>query len=342
MGKVWDEIEWILFDRFNYMIHYIRYRKNQIVFRVTGKDYWGMPRIVAGKPLLSICRTNKIIFDAILADKPFWAGRFGGTEMNAIYEVLSFRFHPNNDKRKDAVNRLCFLSGFFPERVSEMDKFVDMMLECSANIDLQGEWRRYMEDYIYIKYQKNTLLTQLFYLEPWNALINKRGKGKPWSAALKGKKVLVIHPFSESIQYQYYNNREHIFEKICSADEILPKFELITLKAVQTLAEEKDARFDTWFDALEWMVCECRKISFDVAIVGCGAYGYPLASKIKEMGKVVIHLGGATQLLFGIMGSRWEQENPEFCKRVVNHYWIRPLEQEKIKRFDEIEKGCYW
>ena len=43
---------------------------------------------------------------------------------------------------------------------------------------------------------------------------------------------------------------------------------------------------------------ECKQIDFDVAIIGCGDYGLPLAEKLKSHGKQVIHLGGATQLMF--------------------------------------------
>lgn len=44
------------------------------------------------------------------------------------------------------------------------------------------------------------------------------------------------------------------------------------------------------------------KINFDTAIIGCGAYGMPLAAQIKNAGRQAIHLGGAVQLLFGIKG----------------------------------------
>lgn len=94
--------------------------------------------------------------------------------------------------------------------------------------------------------------------------------------------------------------------------DILPEFELKTLKAVQTLAGEKEDRFKTWFEALNYMYTEAMKIDFDIAIIGCGAYGMPLASMLKEAGKKAIHMGGVTQILFGIKGKRWEEE-PAFC-----------------------------
>ena len=33
-------------------------------------------------------------------------------------------------------------------------------------------------------------------------------------------------------------------------------------------------------------------------------YGFPLAAEIKRMGRIAIHLGGVTQIMFGVIGSR--------------------------------------
>lgn len=337
-----DRLCWEIFDKYNYILHYIRFRRSQVYEKFTGKGYWPMPRVVAGKRLMSAPKTNETIGQAILAGKPFWAGRFGGSEMNLIYHVLLYRMHPEKDQREAALKQLCMLSGFFPYDMEQGEKFVDMMLDMCKDVDLLAEWRRYMEDYIYVKYQPNTSLTQLLHLEPWNMYKYSTSNIKPWSYSLKGKKVLVVHPFDESIRSQYENNRTLIFERIFHAEDILPEFELITLKAVQTLAGEQDSRFSTWFEALAWMTDRCRHMDFDVAIIGCGAYGFPLAAEIKKMGKIAIHLGGATQLMFGILGHRWEDEYTAFCRDVVNEYWVRPQESEKIFDADQIEDACYW
>ena len=82
------------------------------------------------------------------------------------------------------------------------------------------------------------------------------------------------------------------------------------------------------------------KIDFDVALLGCGAYGLPLAASIKRMGKKAVHLGGATQILFGIKGKRWE-EIPKIAK-LFNENWVRPSEEERPDNFSEIEGGSYW
>ena len=177
-------------------------------------------------------------------------------------------------------------------------------------------------------YMKNTALTRLWSLEPYRF-------SNPWTKALKGKKVLVIHPFANTIQQQYEKRKQIWGEK-----EILPEFELQTLKAVQSAAGEKDERFVDWFEALDYMKAEIAKRDFDIAIIGCGAYGFPLAAYIKELGKQAIHLGGATQLLFGIKGNRWE--NDSGVKQYFNEYWVRPSMDETPKNNTSVEGGCYW
>lgn len=160
----------------------------------------------------------------------------------------------------------------------------------------------------------------------------------PWSKQLKDKKVLVVHPFVDSIRHQYENNRERLFAN----PDVLPEFkELLTIKAVQTIADQKDERFKTWFDALDYMKAEISKVDFDIALIGCGAYGMCLAAHVKRMGKQAIHLAGWTQMLFGVYGNRWLNDQSQFSK-YINDYWIRPLDSEKPKGLEKVENGCYW
>tara|TARA_B110000114_G_scaffold19484_1_gene18639 strand:+ start:6118 stop:6291 length:174 start_codon:yes stop_codon:yes gene_type:complete len=52
--------------------------------------------------------------------------------------------------------------------------------------------------------------------------------------------------------------------------DILPKFELITLKSVQSAAGIKPP-FKDWFAALEYMEKQISNIDFDICLLGCGA-----------------------------------------------------------------------
>jgi hypothetical protein len=96
-----------------------------------------------------------------------------------------------------------------------------------------------------------------------------------------------------------------------------------------------------WFEALKHMEDEISQLDFDIALIGCGAYGMALAAHVKRMGKQAVHLAGWTQMLFGIYGNRWLRDQPAYAK-FINGYWIRPSESEKPKGAEKVEGGCYW
>ena len=296
------------------------------------RNYVNSIRNYAGHILLNADEANEFIYNKIISGESFLAGRFGSTELlNVRYydfggfigEKYNVDFH---------FNHLCEWSGFFPHNISLLPKFAEEIKAACKELDFLGVWFQPFEDY-YIKniMSDELAVSYLLDFEPWSARVH-------WSAALKGKKVLVIHPFENTIRKQYNLNRKNIF----SNSDILPEFELHTLKAIQTLAGAVDPRFETWFDALEWMYQEAMKIDFDIAVIGCGAYGLPLAAKIKKAGKQAIHLGGATQLLFGIKGKRWEENDAfDYVKKQFNENWVYP-EEDKPKGGDKVEGGCYW
>ena len=120
---------------------------------------------------------------------------------------------------------------------------------------------------------------------------------------------------------------------------VLPEFNLKTYKAVQTIAGKK-SEFNNWTEALNYMYNDIIKIEFDIVILGCGAYGFPLASMLKKNGKISLHLGGVTQMLFGIKGKRWD-DDPETSK-LYNDFWVRPNEDETPANNKDVEEGCYW
>lgn len=289
------------------------------------------PKRYASKDVCSCEDGNIMLAEAIKRGKPFMAGRFGSNEL--LFTKLGY-FH-ENDYLSDFDLNTYKLNiencGLFPLNIDTIQKFSNLMCLSLKETDLMCVWYNVLEDYFIEKYMPmNSNLTHRKILDFWNY-------DKPWTSALKGKKVLVIHPLADLIQEQY-NRREKLFQN----DAILPEFELRVFKAVQTIAGTRDERFSSWFHALDYMSNEVARIDFDVALIGCGAYGFPLAAKIKESGRIAIHVGGVTQILFGIIGTRWERDGEPKLMQHVNEFWVRPGIKDIPKNAKQVEGSCYW
>jgi hypothetical protein len=158
---------------------------------------------------------------------------------------------------------------------------------------------------------------------------------EPWSSQLRGKSVLVIHPFVDTIKSQF-EKRDLLFDN----KDVLPPFGLTTYKPVQTSGGNL-SNHPTWEEALDFMLKEISELYFDIALIGCGCYDIPIATHIKTMmGKQAIIYGGSLQCMFGIKGKRWD--NREQGKSFYNKHWVRPSNSEKPIDYKKIEGGCYW
>ena len=285
---------------------------------------------------------NQLISEMIKSGKPFMIGRLGSTETRFLVNqflqkkissdlcgILKTSIGDINiiwKKDPDFLDNLCLLSGFFPNDNSLAEKFIEIYNQSIANLDVLGVWNEM--EYQLENIPDNVKLCKIRELEPWFY-------NEPWSYQLKDKKVLLVHPFEDSIKHQF-DQKDLLYKN----PKILPDFELKTIKAVQTIAGQK-SEFETWFDALESMKNQIAKTEFDIAIIGCGAYGFPLTSFVKDLGKQAVHLGGVTQLMFGIKGKRWEEwQHYIDLRKNYGENWI--FTQDIPKDFNKIEDGCYW
>ena len=92
------------------------------------------------------------------------------------------------------------------------------------------------------------------------------------------------------------------------------------------------------------MCNDIKDLDFDIALLGCGGYGLPLCNFIyTKMKKSAIYIGGGLQLLFGVMGQRWEI-NPMWKKIIseTESKFIKPSGDEIINNNNMVENACYW
>lgn len=157
----------------------------------------------------------------------------------------------------------------------------------------------------------------------------------PWTHALKGKRLLIISPFIDSIR-----EKEHIRKKIYGVD-LFPNCTFVYLKPPQT---QGTIESDEYYNELSkfYNKISIVKDDFDIALCSCGGYGNLVANYIYEIGKSAIYVGGVLQMYFGIYGNRWLRERKEVMQLYLNNHWTRPKELEKPKGFENVEKSAYW
>ena len=291
-----------------------------------------------------IDKISEIIYNILMSDQPCMIARFGAFELATIVNYLGVK-NPHYSILKfikgeqlewwwneRLIKYMNTNAGFFPPTHDAITRFCELMIADTKKLDILGSWQK--TEYFLADY----LPSKIIKVDRDN--INPFFATYPWTKALEGKNVLVIHPFSDSIRKQY-ERRQLLFKN----NDILPDFNLYTLKAVQSLGGE-NANFKNWFDALKWMEHEMDKINYDICLLGCGAYGFPLAAHAKEMGKKALHIGGALQLYFGIKGKRWEgkgyKNGPNDYSKLFNKYWIRPSAEETPITAKNVENNCYW
>jgi hypothetical protein len=281
------------------------------------------------------------IIDALASDKPCLIARFGSGELYALVNYLGVKGKSRSVKayiqgktpawwwNRRVIYDLHTGAGFFPAQIKEIEQFCELMIRDISLVDVLGSWRS--EERYFEKELETAKKVHLLFFDPfWSKT--------PWTKVLEGKKILVVHPFTETIEHQF-KKREQLFE-----NNLLPDFQLKTIKAVQSIAGEK-TKYDNWFSALDSMKAEIDKMDYDICLVACGAYGLPLAAHAKRMGKKGFHIGGSLQLLFGIKGKRWENWNyhPVYkYTTLFNEQWVRPLEKETPQNAQKIEGACYW
>jgi len=96
----------------------------------------------------------------------------------------------------------------------------------------------------------------------------------------------------------------------------------------------------SWQDAVQHVVSAVAQTSARIAIVGCGGLGMVIAHELKKRGLIVIVMGGATQVLFGIKGGRWASHS--VISTFWNDFWVYPSPAETPSGAARIENGCYW
>ena len=261
--------------------------------------------------------------------KPAAIGKIGSSEMAALRH-----YWRRADSSGDCecwgweARNLYRIAGVYPREARVFSSFCRIYAEALTHLDVLAVWFNFGENAARRRFAPKATLTALRGIEPYY-------HERPWSQHLAGRRVLVVSPFADTIQEQYHRRQQFWRAK----PEVLPEFQLVTLRSPLS-AYLIAPQYPDWFAALDAMCKQMASLAFDVALVGAGAWSIPLVAHAKSLGAWAIHLGGATQVLFGVKGKAWERN--EKITAFFNEAWTRPSAAERPEGVQKIEGGSYW
>jgi hypothetical protein len=282
----------------------------------------------AGAKILSSQEGNDLL--ARLIHAPAAVGKMGAVELGVVRPYIR-RGDLNGQSsawRQAAVQKLYRNAGVYPPETRIVSRFCRTYTEALGQLNVLGVYFSFGEHAAQRKFAPNAVLMDPVALEPYY-------HERPWSRQLEGKRVVVISPFAETIESQY--RRRHDVWR--GKPEVLPEFDLRAVRCPLS-AYLAAPPYPDWFAALEAMREQMALATFDVALVGAGAWSLELLGYAKSLGACGLHLGGVTQMLFGVKGRRWERNQP--VTAFYNEAWTRPSASETPPGIRKIEGGCYW
>lgn len=264
-------------------------------------------------------KINLLIKNSILKFNPISFGKIGNVESTYLEKFF-------NNIYDEIDNQLFVNAGIFTRNLDEYVEYFNCLINSINNTDYILQWNS-TDKKLINKYLSNKKIFKSFNgLEPF--IFENDG----WHYSLKDKKILCVSPFSKSVEIQ-----SHKFDKIWSGAKI-GQIETVNVPHSEALTGEKPI---SWKIKFEQILEKIDKKTFDFATVGCGGLSLPVCYEIKKLGKPVVHLGGANQILYGIKGKRWDKAFKNY-DWYGNSYWIRPIGEETPVNSKLVEDGCYW
>jgi hypothetical protein len=277
-------------------------------------------------------KDNLYIKEIIQQNKPFFIGRIAGCELKVAYCYKQGKLLDVVDELKELENN----AGIYTKDNESLTKYTTKLIESYDHCTIIAEWEKEGKVFAYTGSGQEFISKQTpkipkidaRALEPYYFKDN-------WMPVIKGKKILIVHPFSKTFTKQVNNLKKIFPEKSwfedCQLDFVTPPL---------TLAGNHQ-NIDWQDHLLNFIELLKEKKDFDIALVAAGGYGMLISDYIfKDMGKSVMYIGGALQLFFGVVGKRWFN-NKEILK-LINDDWMRPDKEDKPTNFLNVEKGCYW
>jgi hypothetical protein len=264
--------------------------------------------------------------ELLLGDKPCAIGKIGNVELMHFFGGYFADF---GTEEFPFGGLLSINAGINCLDKTEFKRWIGNFAMGLYSLDVLLAWNKDERERDIIKYicsRYCSIVPSFSDIEPFNHGV------EGWHYGLADKKVLVVSSFKDSIEAQIPN-----FSKIWNGAK-LGSCEVIKCPQPFQITGEKETYFT---ENISRLTQEISAKDFDLCIIGAGGYSIPLCGVVKRLGKRSIHLGGATQVLFGIRGSRFDRNFSDQSWYGTEHF-IKPLESDIPKHKHLVEEGCYW
>lgn len=291
---------------------------------------------------------------ALEANQPCVIGKIGTNELLLIYSYHLISQGRMKEFPPDVLREIEYGAGLYPIDRITIETFIKVYLDSLRSIDIFASWNDRFIDFEYALYSsyisnvrnKNGIggIVELTALESFYT-----SKDNWWQTLFAGRCILVISPFTDSIQKQLaVDKRQKVWRG--KWDGFWPdniNFKYIRFEHPWSLLskteQEKYNASKCFSNKLQRFEKEIDNVGeFDIALIGAGCYSLPLCAYIKnKKSRIAFHLGGGLQMMFGVYGARWNTTSGIF-KEYVNDAWIRPSGNEIPAGFKYQEGGAYF
>lgn len=283
-------------------------------------------------------RDDRLIHRLLSSSSPQMIGRIAGVELKVAYYVLEQSHRITQQDLAELENN----AGIHITSNESLKEYSTRCIEAYEACSAIGTWETSGKVYEVAGAGQDFIMRRTPHVPKISALSLEPYYLSPtepsWMTALKGKHILILHPFVHTIQQQLHRLKEVYPDRDwfegSSFELIRPPFTLAGNHGNMDWKEHYEKCISVIREAYE-------KQPFDVALIGAGGYGMLFSHFLyKELQVSSLYIGGALQLFFGIIGKRWFTNKRVMA--LVNDTWTRPLTEDKPSEFQRVEKGCYW
>jgi len=296
-----------------------------------------------GRPVASRQRFIDALAGAVAKGRGFAAGKIGPSEQYwMIYPVLLEKATSRLGLRvfeKELIHHGLKNAGIFPGSPDFYLRYNEQYLPHVNNMDslgvfLQGDRR---ENVVIRHYDLGNLIHYQDQ-EPDRSVPDN--PANCYLPLFRGKRILLICTFASLLRTRATRESfEGVWAK--TGKKWFDPRQVEALEFPYGFSPETHARYATSLDLLAEIEHEIEQRDFDIALIGAGGLALPIASFIKNKGRIALDLGGHLQVLFGVIGRRWRNQ-PVWRDTYFTDAWIDMPDRYKPGQTDVCDSGAYW